>query len=268
MPRAWDDPPGKGEFPDMRELFKKNEKIALALSGGLKSGYLLCQAVAAKARVGAYYVKTPFQPQFELDDALELTLRLGVELRVLPVDILEDETVGKNTKRRCYYCKKKMFSALCRQAEEDGYPVVAEGSGAEGGAQDPERKALRELCVRSPLREKGLTREEVVRLAQEDGLFLWDKPAYDCLACGIAPGEPLVPEALEAVERGEEALRARGFSGARVELLHGWGRIRLPQEQMNRLVREREDVCRALGKLYDGVALELTAADGPAGRQA
>ena len=52
---------------------------------------------------------TVFQPGFELEDARETAGRLGVELRVLEVDILAVPEVAANPADRCYYCKKALF---------------------------------------------------------------------------------------------------------------------------------------------------------------
>ena len=47
-------------------------QMAVAFSGGVDSAYLLYAALQSGADVRAYYVKSAFQPQFELDDARRL----------------------------------------------------------------------------------------------------------------------------------------------------------------------------------------------------
>ena len=82
-------------------------------------------------------------------------------------------------------------------------------------------RALRELEVRSPLRECGLTKADVRRLSREAGLPTWDKPAYACLATRIPTGTPLKLETLAAVEKAEGALAAMGFRDFRVRVPDG-----------------------------------------------
>ena len=53
----------------LQEFFAKNTRAAIAFSGGVDSSYLLYAAVQCGADVHAYFAKTAFQPQFELDDA-------------------------------------------------------------------------------------------------------------------------------------------------------------------------------------------------------
>ena len=71
----------------LKDFFTNNPKIALAFSGGVDSSYLLHAAIKQGAQVRAYYVKTPFQPAFELDDALRLAKLLKADLSVLSLDL-------------------------------------------------------------------------------------------------------------------------------------------------------------------------------------
>ena len=56
----------------LQDFFRDNPKAALAFSGGADSAYLLYAALENGAETGAYYVKSPFQPRFELEDARAL----------------------------------------------------------------------------------------------------------------------------------------------------------------------------------------------------
>ena len=53
----------------LSRIFRENPRAALGFSGGVDSAYLLYAALTAGAQVKAYYVKSPFQPRFELEDA-------------------------------------------------------------------------------------------------------------------------------------------------------------------------------------------------------
>ena len=167
----------------LTEFFHQNQKAAIAFSGGVDSAYLLYAALQSGADVRAYYVKSAFQPQFELDDARRLAETLSADMSVLDDDILADETVAANPPDRCYHCKRRIFSAIASAAAADGYTLLLDGTNASDDAGDrPGMRALRELSVRSPLRECSLTKPEIRRLSREAGLFSWDKPAYACLA--------------------------------------------------------------------------------------
>ena len=162
----------------LQEFFAKNTRAAIAFSGGVDSSYLLYAAVQCGADVHAYFAKTAFQPQFELDDARRLAENVGAKLTVLELDALSSEDVARNPANRCYYCKQNIFGNLKRAATEDGFTLILDGTNASDDAGDrPGMRALREMDVRSPLRECGLTKAEIRRLSHEAGLFTWDKPA-------------------------------------------------------------------------------------------
>ena len=104
----------------LQEYFNANPKGALALSGGVDSAYLLHCAQAAGAQVQPYFAETQFQPAFERRDAAQLCSGLGLPLKVLALDVLADAQVRRNPPERCYYCKRKIFSAIAAAAAQDG----------------------------------------------------------------------------------------------------------------------------------------------------
>ena len=218
---------------ELSDFFRENPRAALAFSGGTDSAYLLYEALQCGAEVRPYYVKTPFQPRFELDDALRLTKELGTELTVIEYDILNDGLVAANPADRCYHCKKKLFGLLLRErAANDGFSLIIDGTNASDDAGDrPGMRALGELCVRSPLRECGLTKAEIRARSKEAGLFTWNKPAYACLATRVPTGRPIERELLQRVEGAESELFALGFTDFRVRLFHEAARIQLPDRK-------------------------------------
>ena len=154
----------------LQEFFAENARAAIAFSGGVDSSYLLYAAVQCGADVHAYFAKTAFQPQFELDDAQRLAESVGAKLTVLELDALSSEDVARNPANRCYYCKQNIFGNLKRAAAEDGFTLILDGTNASDDAGDrPGMRALREMDVRSPLRECGLTKAEIRRLSHEAG---------------------------------------------------------------------------------------------------
>lgn len=239
-------------------FFKENPKAALGFSGGVDSSYLLYAGVQAGADIHPYYIKTAFQPQFELDDAERLCAQLGVPLTVLELDVLKNEAVTANPPDRCYHCKTALFGALSVQALADGYTLLLDGTNASDDAGDrPGMRALKELHVCSPLRECGLTKAEIRRLSREVGLFTWDKPAYACLATRIPSGDAITAEKLLATERAEAFLFSLGLTDFRVRNYHGAARLQFPEAQLNAVLAHRAEILQELKKDYPAVLLDL-----------
>ncbi len=242
----------------LQQFFEEQRRAALAFSGGMDSAYLLYAAKTQGADVRAYYVKTPFQPQFEYDDAVLLARQLDVPMTVLELDVLADPDIAANPQNRCYYCKKRIFTAICEAAAKDGFSCVMDGTNASDDAADrPGMRALEELQVRSPLRECGLTKAQIRALSKEAGLFTHDKPAYACLATRIPAGTPITRQQLAVTERGEELLKKLGFSDFRIRILGSAARVQLPEAQLPLLLQHRETILAELKKDYSAVLLDL-----------
>ena len=243
---------------ELERFFAENPCAAVAFSGGADSAYLLYAAVKAGANVKAYYVKTAFQPQFELEDAKKLAGELGTPMQVLPLDILCDQAVTANPPDRCYHCKKRIFSAIRAAAAQDGFSFLLDGTNASDDAGDrPGIRALKELSVRSPLREAGLTKAEIRRLSKEAGLFTHDKPAYACLATRIPTGETITAEKLRRTEWAETYLAGLGLRDFRVRAMGNTAKLQVRASDLNLVVTHREQITAELGKAYEGVLLDL-----------
>ena len=242
----------------LKEFFEKYPRVALGFSGGVDSAYLLYAGKKYGADIRPYFIKTAFQPEFELRDAHRLTEELGIELTVVEYDILAETQVAQNPPNRCYYCKSALFGALKQQALKDGYEILLDGTNASDDASDrPGMKAIREMKVLSPLRECGLTKDEIRILSREAGLFTWEKPSYACLATRIPTGEPVSGELLKRIERSEDALSALGFSDFRVRVFHDAARIQLSKGQFEQAAQDRERILNVLKPYFPAVLLDL-----------
>ena len=242
----------------LEDFFEKNNAAAIAFSGGVDSAFLLAMAVRCGARVKAYYVKTAFQPQFELDDACRLAEELGADMEILPVDILCHGIIAANPTDRCYHCKKVIFETIVQAAERDGFTLLLDGTNASDDASDrPGMRALRELSVRSPLRECGLHKDEIRRLSKEAGLFTWDKPAYACLATRIPTGEVITLQKLERTEKAESYLTSLGFRDFRVRSEKDIAKLQVTEKDLPDVLEHREEIINELKQHYKAVLLDL-----------
>ena len=242
----------------LEQFFKENPKVAIGFSGGVDSTYLLYAGLKYGADVRGYYVNAQFQPDFELEEAHSLARHIGAEITVMELDALADERVVANPPERCYYCKLGIFGALTARAKADGYDLVIDGTNASDDADDrPGMKALEEMGVRSPLRECGVTKDEIRRISKAAGLPTWDKPPYACLATRIPYGRPLTEETLQRVEGAENVLFALGFSDFRVRVYEDAARIQLPTAQEPLLLEKKTEVIAAMKPHFPIILLDL-----------
>ena len=240
------------------DFFRRYPKTALAFSGGTDSAYLLYAASKSGADIQPYFIKSPFQPQFELDDARRLCALCGINLKIIEADTLSDARIAENTEQRCYNCKKLLFSLLKQRAAEDGCTFVIDGTNASDRASDrPGMKALEELGIRSPLRECGITKADVRIFSKKARLFTWNKSSYACLATRIPCGTPIREEKLRLIEKSENALARLGFIDFRIRLEGNAARIEVPARYMKKVVQKRETIRTLLADDFSVVVLDL-----------
>ena len=247
----------------LTEFFSLHPKAAMGFSGGVDSAFLYAAARACGADVRPYFIRTPFQPAFELEDAR----KLAPDLTVLELDVLDLPQVAANPADRCYHCKKALFGRLKAQALADGYHVLLDGTNASDDLADrPGVQALAEYGVLSPLRLCGLTKDQIRRQSRDLGLFTWDKPAYACLATRIPTDTAIDRETLRRVEAAETALMALGYRDFRVRIFHGAARIQLQPDQFPRTPEAYAALVRAVRPQFQTVLLDLDGREAPAQR--
>ena len=242
----------------LEQFFYENPSGALAFSGGTDSALLVWAAKKYGKDWHAYYVETAFQPAFELADARKIASECELPLTIIKGDIMKYHEVTENPSNRCYMCKRVIFTMLLKQAQADGYKLIIDGTNASDDASDrPGMRALQELGVRSPLKECGLTKDDVRLLCREAGLFVWNKPSYACLATRIPAGTEITQDALKMVERGENLLSSLGFIDFRIRL-HGQAAIiQVSQGQFSYAIERRADIERMLKPIFPIVAIDL-----------
>ena len=173
----------------------------------------------------------------ELEESRILAAQIGIRHIIVDTDEIADESFGNNPPNRCYFCKNELYSVLNRVATEEKMAVIVDGSNADDvGDHRPGMQAARELGVRSPLMEAGMTKEDIRTLSQSFALPTWDKPAQACLSSRFPYGDRITPEKIAQVEKAESGLRELGFRQLRVRHHGDVARIEVPAADIPRLV--------------------------------
>jgi uncharacterized protein len=234
-----------------RELLQSHlhslRRLLIAYSGGVDSAYL---AWAAHGALGenmlAIIADSPSLARTQLSDAIAFAREQSIPLEVVATSELDRPEYVRNDAQRCFFCKDELFTLMEELRVARGFDAIAYGVNVDDqGDFRPGQRAASDHEIVAPLLDAGLTKEEIRALARTAGLRIWDKPASACLSSRIEYGRPVTREALDAVERGEDALRALGFRQIRVRH-HG---------EIVRIEIAREELPRALDP---GMAAEFT----------
>lgn len=242
---------------DLREYFSLHPKVAVGFSGGTDSALLLWAASKYAEDFIAITADTPFVHREDLDSADEVCGILGVRPVRIRIDLTDDPAIMANGPDRCYLCKRRIFGEIVRTAKGLGYDLVADGTNASDvDADRPGTRALRELGVVSPLRECGLTKDDVRRMSKEAGLPTWDRPSNSCLATRMDTGIPLDMDILERAHEAELELAAMGYRDHRVRT-DGWAaRVQLTGPQLPVTDDERERILAAVSHHIQPVSID------------
>ena len=206
---------------------------ALAFSGGVDSALLLAACKEANVPVKVINCSTPLVPAFEKEDTVHLAEELDFEVNFLQLNPLELPEFCLNDSKRCYHCKKFLFTAMQEKAKSLGCTCLLDGANLDDlGDYRPGMQATKELKVISPLLECDFTKADVRALAEKYKLSIAKKPAYACLASRIAYSEAVTLEKLASVEKAEDALKALGLHDVRVRCHNKLARVEVAQSEI------------------------------------
>jgi uncharacterized protein len=209
----------------------------IAYSGGVDSTFLLYAALRALGeRTLAVTATSPTYPKSERDEAERIAREWKASHRFVESNELEIPGFSENPPDRCYHCKKELFAILSGIARDEGYQAVCDGTNSDDtGDFRPGRRAAKELGVRSPLLENGISKEDIRALSRIFRIPTADKGAFACLSSRFPYGTAIDAEKLRRVEACEEILRGFGFRQFRVRVHEHVARIEVGQEEIPRL---------------------------------
>jgi uncharacterized protein len=209
-------------------------RVLVAYSGGVDSAYLAWAAhEALGANMLAIIADSPSLARTQLADAIAFTREQGIPLEVVATSELDRPEYVRNDAQRCFFCKDELFRLMEELRVARGFDAIAYGVNLDDqGDFRPGQKAATAHHVVAPLLAAGLSKEEIRALARSAGLRIWNKPASACLSSRIEYGRPVTREALDVVEKGEDALRALGFQQFRVRHHGEIVRIEIAREEL------------------------------------
>ncbi len=222
--------------PELEAELLRLGRLLVAYSGGVDSAYLawIAHRVLGNDML-AVIADSASLARAQLSDAMAFANEQGIPVEVISTAELDRPDYVRNDGQRCFQCKDELFDVMEKLRAERGFDAIAYGVNLDDqGDFRPGQQAAKLHHVAAPLLTARLKKNEIRELAREAGLRIWDKPASACLSSRIEYGRPVTREALDVVERGEDAIRALGFRQFRVRHHGEIVRIEIAREELNR----------------------------------
>lgn len=202
----------------LKNIILEKGSAAIAFSGGVDSTFLL---KVTKEVLGdkllAITATSSTYPKRELNEAIKYAKDIQVKHVIISSEELEIEGFAENPKNRCYYCKKELYTKINTIALNNGISCVFDGSNIDDtGDYRPGMQAASELGVFSPLKEAGLTKNDIRELSKSLGLPTWNKPSFACLSSRFPYGHRITLSKLTMVDKAEQFLLDMGITQVRV----------------------------------------------------
>lgn len=224
----------------LKKILKDLGSAVVAFSGGADSSFLLKVASICLAyeKLLAVIARSETYPNSEYQEAKRSAERFGVRHKTIYTDEVALENFRRNPQDRCYYCKKELFAKLRQVADNEGLVYILDGTNLDDLKDHrPGRKAAQELGVISPLKEAGLTKEDVRKLSYILGLPTHNKPGQACLASRFPYGETISKKGLRMVEEAEAYIKKFGFRDIRVRHHNTIARIEVGPDQIDSFLK-------------------------------
>ena len=248
------------KYSGIQQIMAGLGSVMVAYSAGVDSTLVLRVAHdVLGARVIAATGLSDTYPDEEMAEARALATEMGVEHVMVRTEELTDPRYAMNSHQRCFFCKNELYGKLRELADQRGIAHIVDGTNADDmGDHRPGLRAARQIGVRSPLQEVGMTKAEIRELSNELGLRTWDKPAFACLSSRFPYGTPITLEKLKQVADAERGVRELGFRGFRVRHHDKLARLEVDPVDFSRVLEHHaEIVARIRAAGYRFVTLDL-----------
>lgn len=188
------------------EEYLKNKKCILAFSAGSDStliAYIL-------SKVSPQSILVTIDNNMMPKDFIKYTQKKAEEYNlkqdIIKIDFLKDSEFIENNPKRCYNCRKIMYSTITKQPYFKDYDYFLEGTNLTDLLEDRPGILVRKTYnMTSPLIDCEITKEDVFSIINH--LNLTYSSNTTCLATRVKTNEKVSQEKFELIDKAENILK-------------------------------------------------------------
>ena len=246
---------------ELKEYIKGTEKIAVAYSGGFDSTLLLklMTDILGENCIGVF-VDSPLSSQRQRDAADRIASEIDAHVVQVRIgdrrcgEVGDDaeimNNVFENGPERCYFCKTLIYGKVRETALSFGADVCLDGENSDDKEDErPGRRAAGEFRIRSPFRDLGIGKKDIVDAVRSLGLT--ETIVKDtCMATRIPSCTAFSEFDLRFVENCEELIRQiSGVFQVRMRLSSEKATILTAPDEIQKLIGSRDRLFSELRKM-------------------
>ena len=252
----------KNKIDTVKKRLTRLKKVGIAFSGGKDSFFLLKLAVETlgKKNVIAFFVKTNFSVDTDDKRVNYFKNRLDFILKEIKIDLSREKKIFLNPRDRCYFCKQKIFGTITDKAKQFSIKHILDGT-TESDLDEyrPGIKALEEMNILSPLKEAGITSDEVIGFLKDLNINDYYLTSSTCLATRFPYGFNLDDKIIQRYNRIESFFVELGIYPVKIRYIPDGIRIETNTDQFDKILKKKEEIisfCKQHGATFVTLDME------------
>lgn len=252
----------ESKFQRLLKYIQKKGRCIISFSGGMDSSLLvwLAKEAIGKENLILVHFETPATPEEEIRNINRMSNFLNMIVKEVKLNILKDKEVKRNSKLRCYFCKKDIVRHLVEIANKEKYDCILEGSNwSDREFYRPGTRALDECrIIHSPFIKYKITKKEIKEFSKRKGLPSASFEPLSCLLTRVNYNEKVTKELLRKIDKMENLIRSFSIKQVRARYFNNMMKIEVLEADILKVVEKRRkilDLAKNLG--INNIMLDL-----------
>ncbi|TFG08152.1 MAG: ATP-dependent sacrificial sulfur transferase LarE [Promethearchaeota archaeon] len=188
--------------------YLKNKKIIVSFSGGVDSSLLAFLSKKSADKTLLVTEKSILFPDDDIEYTIKFAKKYDIPHLIIKGDPFKDESFFKNTIKRCYHCKRRLYTNIIKIKEEKNYDVIIDGTNADDVSDfRPGMQALKELNIKTPYIDFNINKNEIREISKYYNLKTHSKPSMACYASRVQYDLLINEERINKIKQAENYLK-------------------------------------------------------------